>query len=88
MMRSGAESIRDIDRNGCISGRRVDAPGRLIIVATAIVMASLVTEAGRARSRPAVHARPSFGARATPQRLRKPGDDPQGSAIGRRHAAV
>lgn len=52
-MRSNVRLIRGIDRKGCVSGRRVDVPlRRLIIVATAIAMASLIMEAGRARDLP------------------------------------
>jgi hypothetical protein len=50
VMRSSIGSTRDIDRKGCVSGRRANAPLRqLIIVVTAIVMASLRTEAVLAR---------------------------------------
>jgi len=52
MMRSGARSICYVERNGCVSSRRTSALGQLIIVATAILMASLITEAGRARGLP------------------------------------
>jgi hypothetical protein len=52
MMRSSAGLICNIDRDGCVSGRRVDALSRLIIVANAIMMASLIMEAGRARDLP------------------------------------
>src|SRR5690349_1851393 len=52
MLRSGDGSIRCDERNGCGPGRRANALGRLIIVAIAILMASLITEAGRARDLP------------------------------------
>jgi hypothetical protein len=49
MMRSGAESIRHVDRTGCASGRQTNAwLVSLVMVATAMMIAS-VTKAAVAR---------------------------------------